>query len=348
MATDSGFPSSQKVPLGTGITSNHITVVPTDPYRNAQEVLRFAFRVDNDLVPRTAGVGTGLVDGLYWIADTATPARAGDFIRCEDGPSALLEIPIVLVETNRFLIAINSGLLPVAGNTFFIMRYATQRVDESGSQIVIASPGPSQFVLDGLDVEVEEDTVTPANNKPFPVKLFSENNIEAPANFGATTEAMRTAAQIGNATGAADFNAGVSGAQTLRVSANITRNGTELSYNTGASDANTQRVVLATDQPAVSTKSPVNAAGSYAEITDLTTVAQTFVVPANAVGFILEALSSNTQNIRYMIGGTATITSGLRAEPGRDSGFVPCSANISVIAEAGTNQVVSVQWILSS
>lgn len=89
-----------------------------------------------------------------------------------------------------------------------------------------------------------------------------------------------------------------------------------------------------------------NANGSYAEITNLTTVAQTFTVPANAVGFILEALSDNTANIRYKIGATATTTSGMRMESGRDSGYVPCAANISVIAESGTNQVVTVQWIL--
>jgi hypothetical protein len=66
------------------------------------------------------------------------------------------------------------------------------------------------------------------------------------ADFGASTGAIRTAAQIGNATGAADFNAGADGAQTLRVSANLKRNGNELSYNSGAADANTQRTVLAT------------------------------------------------------------------------------------------------------
>jgi hypothetical protein len=201
MATDSGFPSSQKVPLGTGITSNHVTVIPTDPYRNAVESLRFAFRVDSDTVPRVAGASTGLVDGLYWVEDTATPARAGDFIRCEDGAAVNLEIPIVKVETNRFLIAINNGLLPVSGDSFYIMRYTTQRVDENGSQIVVASPGPSQFVLDGVDVEVEEDTVTPANNKPFPVKLFDHGGgpLGLANDFGVSTDAIRTAAQIGNA-----------------------------------------------------------------------------------------------------------------------------------------------------
>lgn len=41
------------------------------------------------------------------------------------------------------------------------------------------------------------------------------------ANFGTSTGAIRTAAQIGNATGAADFNLGATGAQTPRTNANI-------------------------------------------------------------------------------------------------------------------------------
>lgn len=86
-------------------------------------------------------------------------------------------------------------------------------------------------------------------------------------NYGVATTALRTAAQIGNTTGAADFNQGSIGAQTLRAAAilsngtaaadynagttasttlrttsNITRNGTELSYNAGTSDANSIRI----------------------------------------------------------------------------------------------------------
>lgn len=106
-------------------------------------------------------------------------------------------------------------------------------------------------------------------------------------------------------------------------------------------------VAISPNNPLTFNPSP-NAAGSYAEITNLTTTAQTFTKPTNAVGFILETLSDNTVNVRYKIGATATTTSGMRMEPGRDTGYVPCAANISVIAESGTNQVVTVQWVLSA
>lgn len=180
-----GFPSNQKVPLGTGITNNFVTVIPTDPNRAALENLRFAFRVDNPTVPRTAGAGTGSenADGvnLFWVEDTGTPARVGDFFRAINGNAIHLEIPIVKVETNRFLLAVNSGLLPASGDDFYIMRYTTQRVDENGSQVVVATPGPSQFVLNGVDVEVEQDTVTPANSIPFPVaQLNTDGTVNDP------------------------------------------------------------------------------------------------------------------------------------------------------------------------
>ena len=77
---------------------------------------------------------------------------------------------------NGFFLAARLTTPPVPGNTFYIMRYATQRVDDTGSQIVIAQPGPTQYVLDGNDVEVTEDTFDASNNKPLPTKSFDSNN----------------------------------------------------------------------------------------------------------------------------------------------------------------------------
>ena len=196
MSAIQGFPSNQKVNLGSGLTNNFATVLPTDPNRSAVDThTRFIFRVN--LAPLTAGATTGLQfqegTSLFWVEDAATKAHAGDIFRAEDGAAQYLEIPIVKVETNRFLLAVNSGLLPASGDTFYILRYATQRVDETGSQIVIASPGPSQFVLDGVDVEVEEDTVIPANSKPFPVKALDGNGVEVDFATEATSQAILAA-----------------------------------------------------------------------------------------------------------------------------------------------------------
>ena len=99
---------------------------------------------------------------------------------------------------------------------------------------------------------------------------------------------------------------------------------------------------------AIPTKAPVNTNGNQSTVTTVgSSSATTLTVPSNAVGFVLEASSANAQNIRWAIGSAATTSSGLRLEPGRDTGYIPGAANISVIAESGTNQEIQVQWILS-
>lgn len=177
MSSPKGFPSNQKLVLPTEGQSNAFTtVVPTDPYRHGLDIPRFAFRVDNPTVPRTAGATTGnpTNGGPTFVEDASTPARIGDFVRFMNGASEFLEVPIVAIAPggNGFYLSARLSTVPSSGDEFYIMRYATQQVDENGSQLVVTSPGPSQFVLDGVDVEVEQDTVTPSNSKPFPVALL--------------------------------------------------------------------------------------------------------------------------------------------------------------------------------
>ena len=89
----------------------------------------------------------------------------------------------------------------------------------------------------------------------------------------------------------------------------------------------------------------VNKAGSHTTGT-VSTVA-TLTAPANAVAFILQTLDTNTTNVRWAIGATATTTVGMQLEPGRDTGLVPCGANVSVCSESGTNTYM-IQWVLLS
>lgn len=94
--------------------------------------------------------------------------------------------------------------------------------------------------------------------------------------------------------------------------------------------------------------SPVNSNGSQTTITNLGTSSHGFTPPTNAVGFILEAESGNTVNLRWAIVTVPTTTSGMLMEPGRDTGFIPCSGQVNVIAVSGSNQSVGIQWIMSS
>lgn len=197
MSSIKGYPTTQKLVNGVpSVLPQYATVQPTDGgLRASIDSSRFAFRVGGTL--RTAGAGTGNPsDGSpTQIVDTSTPARVGDFVRFTSGLAIHLEIPIVAVQTNAIQLGVRvpTNLAPTSGDTFYIMRYVTQVTDESGSQIVVASPGPSEFVLDGSSVQVEEDTVTPGNSNPFPVKLLNSSGVEV----APLTDAQLRASPVG-------------------------------------------------------------------------------------------------------------------------------------------------------
>lgn len=96
------------------------------------------------------------------------------------------------------------------------------------------------------------------------------------------------------------------------------------------------------------TREATNTNGSIVNTALTATTASTASVPGNAVGFVLEAPSTNTDNVRWCIGGTASTTVGMLTEPGRDTGYIPCSANISVCATVSGTNAFSIQWVLSS
>lgn len=107
--------------------------------------------------------------------------------------------------------------------------------------------------------------------------------------------------------------------------------------------ANSVPVVLPSDQT-VSVKAPVNVTGSGSAAGATVSGVTTLTAPANAVGFVLMNLDVSTTNMRWAVGRTATTTLGQQLQPGRDTGFVPVGANISIIAESGT-VTYDVQWV---
>jgi hypothetical protein len=109
--------------------------------------------------------------------------------------------------------------------------------------------------------------------------------------------------------------------------------------------ANSLAVVIASNQSTLPVTQGASTNGSNTDSTVSTVI--TLSPPANSVGFILMNLDTSTANIRWRIGATATSSSGQQLQPGRDTGFIPCAADISLCSESGTNNY-NVQWILSS
>jgi hypothetical protein len=94
---------------------------------------------------------------------------------------------------------------------------------------------------------------------------------------------------------------------------------------------------------------PINQAGALSTGNLTGTTASLIAAPTNAVGFILMNPSTNADPVRWAIGSTASTSNGVYTELGRDSGYIPVAASVSVcaVASTGTN-VYIIQWIQSA
>lgn len=76
--------------------------------------------------------------------------------------------------------------------------------------------------------------------------------------------------------------------------------------------------------------------GSYQD-NSISTV-YTFTAPTNSKYFMIQADDTNTANVRWKVGGVATISSGMQLQPGR-SEQVDLGGDVSVVAESGTQKI---------
>lgn len=109
------------------------------------------------------------------IKKTGHGARKNDVIQFTSGANDGVAIQILSCpDANLMIIASTPDDTVLVGDKFDIKRYVTPQYDADGSLNVVAQNGPTQFVLDGVNTEVKEDTADPANNKPLPSKMFIE------------------------------------------------------------------------------------------------------------------------------------------------------------------------------
>jgi len=117
----------------------------------------------------------------------------------------------------------------------------------------------SQISNDGLFVKgIGVDTwyaleVDPSTGELPVTGSFSFSGLlDEDHNYGTVgADTLRTAAQIGNATGAADFGQGAVSAQTLRTVSVLSNGAAGLAYGAGTTGSTVLRVVLPTDQSAI-------------------------------------------------------------------------------------------------
>lgn len=162
-----------------------------------------------------SSVGTDVVDSIAGnvITAAAHAARKGDIIRMTSGDADQSEFRVFEVATNTITLEQDGfTLAPAAADTFQILRPTSMTVATDGT--ISVTSGPLSFTRNAATQIVTEDTATPANNRPLPVKLtdFSGDMILNPNNLnlevqtshvGANADSMR----IGDGTNEAAVSA---------------------------------------------------------------------------------------------------------------------------------------------
>ena len=207
MASDKGFPSKQRE-TERAVSEDHITAQPVRNNQIAKDVIAHLAMsvVASDAVE--AASTTTIINA------TGHSAKPGDVILFTSGNLSGDEVRVIATETNSIEVAEILSEAPAAADTFDILRNQFLKTNGDGSLEVnaVLTPAPIRFTLDGADQIVTEDTVTPANNAPLPVKLTSTTgdiNITAgdlnvqTSHTGASFDSMR----IGDGTETVDVNA---------------------------------------------------------------------------------------------------------------------------------------------
>ena len=189
------FPNQKKLTKQlSGITqaqsdthAQFITAQPTSSDKIGLDSVQIGVYRTSALV-KTATAST--VEPKRIITNTAHGGLVGDMVRFQDTAanagfeSAILSIP----DANTIVLASESPLDIVTGNEFFILRHVVPRYDATGSTIATLTPVPIQFVRNAVNTDVSQDTSTPSNSRPLPIRVLNPDGTEVtPATSGAQT-----------------------------------------------------------------------------------------------------------------------------------------------------------------
>jgi len=228
---------------------------------------------------RATSIGSDVIDSIAGNVITATThaARAGDLVRMTSGTASGVEFRVFDTDTNTITLETdNPTLAPSAADTFNILRPITQTLSSTGG--VTAE---NTFIRNGSSQVVTEDTATPANNRPLPVKLIGLNgNLEVTAqnlNIQSThTGANPDSVQLGDGTNLA----AVSAALDLQTEDTL-GNAILTTIDTDTGNIATDTAVIASDTTSLDSKAPAQGAAVIAASTPVN-IASDQTVPVSA------------------------------------------------------------------
>lgn len=205
MASEKGFPSKERE-TSRDVPQDHVTAQPVREKQWAKDVIAHFYTQEVATDAAEAGSTTAIINA------TAHAALVGDVISFTSGALDTKEYKVIATTTDTIEVGELMSEAPAAADSFKILRHKYPLVNSDGLLQVTSTPGPLRFTLDGAEQIVTEDTVTPANNAPLPVKLTGATgdiNITAgdlnvqTSHTGASFDSMR----IGDGTETAEVSA---------------------------------------------------------------------------------------------------------------------------------------------
>lgn len=157
-----GYPTQEK---DDRLKAEFATVEPIKEHQHGMSVVAhiYTYQVGTDTVE--ANSTTTVINA------TAHAAKKGDVIRLTSGTLSGTEFKVFDTTANTITICETLPSAPANGVNFEILRHKYPKILSDGSLSV--GGGAVQFIKDSSAVSVTEDTITPANNLPLPVKLTS-------------------------------------------------------------------------------------------------------------------------------------------------------------------------------
>jgi hypothetical protein len=175
----------------SGLHARSATGKLQDQVNDAKDLRKEHYVTGQLIGPNRRALDT-IAMGVYLVADdvieagstnnlanlTAHVAKKGDFLRINTTANGIEEFEVSIdeiVSANSFRLGAVLSASLEAGDTVSILRPITPRMSATGATLATIDPSPIVFTLNGANQEVTEDTGTPANNRPLPVKLMGVN-----------------------------------------------------------------------------------------------------------------------------------------------------------------------------
>lgn len=168
MASESGYSNQKKLGISQFKTIHN---VGSDKYGQSVASKALYEKTPEEAIAATEIIGkSGQIEFLN-IYYPAHNALVNDVFRMTVGAYTNFEFDVLsIIDVDNFLVLPLLPAIDISGDSGIIMGWVTNKTNFDGTQIVTISPSPVKFIKDSNVVDVNEDTITPANNVFLPVK----------------------------------------------------------------------------------------------------------------------------------------------------------------------------------